>query len=119
MGPEIEIADGRNARLNIESDEGMRIALDGLVRYLAQRPGETVRAIARLVKLLPGGGGARLASFSRGFHDVIAGMPEAQADTVPPTRKDPSRIIIARARIHDVDIEGLYSVPAEMSEAAP
>lgn len=62
------------ARLDIHDAAGLRAALDGLVRYLVDKPGETLRTIAALVRTLPVGlcPSVMLATDNRRAFDLLA-----------------------------------------------
>lgn len=77
------------ARLDIADATGLRVALDGLLRYLADKPAETVRTIAALVQTLPHGlcPSVTLAADNRHAFDMLAALPGAEVEErdIPPS----------------------------------
>jgi hypothetical protein len=95
--------------LTIASEEGYRATVDALLRYLADKPGETVRTIAALVRLLPVGNRGRVFAHTRAFFEVIAALPGARLVHSPPTEQHPRHVYGAEAAVDGVEFEGLYT----------
>jgi hypothetical protein len=100
--------------LTFTSDEGAAMGLDALVRYLADKPVETLRAVVRLVRTLPVGLGPQLniGSCTEGGHALVAALPGARTgrSTTGPTALGPSRpLAYAIAEIDGVEICARFS----------
>ncbi len=101
-------------------NETAEAALEALERHLATRPDETVRAVARLVKLLPCGRQGRVFAPTRGLFDVLAGLPGARLVNVPARKTNERHLRGVTVDVDGVEFEALYRVEAvEPAEAAP
>jgi hypothetical protein len=77
------------AQLNIDDDAGLRMVLDALVRYLADNPGEALRAIAALVNATPHSGYpmVSLGTTERTGFDMLAALG-SKVRAIDSTRPD-------------------------------
>lgn len=101
--------------LHVHTPTGLRLTVDGLVRYLADKPIDALRAVVALMKTLPVslGGQIDLGSRNRLAHDIIAALPGAIAQET--TCRDGVRLAYALAEIDGIEIAARYNPePAEV-----
>jgi hypothetical protein len=104
-------------RLDIHDDDGLRVAIAGVVRYLADRPAEALRAIAALVATLP----ARFPLLGlagcddRGAFDLVAALPGARTWSQP---HEDGMLDVVTATIDGLDIRAGRRRPMTDEERA-
>lgn len=114
--PVIEIAQGMSARLGVTSAEGLPLAFDGVLRYLATRPAETVQAIAALVKLLPAQN-ARLSGHEEAWFRLVRSLDGAKVKHMPPEGEWAWHLYDASLAIgDDFTVQALYSREAPLPD---
>jgi hypothetical protein len=110
------------ARIEDVTEPGAAMMLDALVRYLADKPVEALRAIAALVKTLPVGlePSVNLGSRTQEGYDLIAGQPGARHG-VTRFDEDDDELAYVSAVIDGVQFSARYRRPmtAERAQVQP
>jgi hypothetical protein len=95
-------------KVDITGSDGARMVLDALVRYLADKPAETLRVIAALAKTLPVGDRGRVTAYTRDFFETVAAVPGARLIHVGPIEGCPEHVYGAEVDLDGVTFEGMY-----------
>jgi hypothetical protein len=104
-------------KVDITGSDGARMVLDALVRYLADKPAETLRVIAALVATLP----ARFPHLGlagcddRGAFDLVAALPGARTWSQP---HEDGMLDVVTATIDGLDIRAGRRRPMTDEERA-